>query len=349
MWLQDTGAVFITNLPEEEFRPGPGLSTLKPVSGVPEVHQAVCADTITQVPSPLDIPPGIVDWVRSVFSQVNARSSATLSRIPNIFETTLDHSLIAHLSEFGAPFRFPSDWIVNLDTHFLGGRYWGHWEIADLGILVVFRRKGEMLGTKIALLQSKRLYPDEIENAVDMHPMDYETGFGRLLASDSEYKSQIKPRTFNFSEESKYRALAYRNNQYEGILKYSEEHGIPVHYLLYNPLTLPFSVELPAASGNEKVPELKVGCRVIKAETLNGKLGHLKDSQHPSFRDAAGNPMASDFWTLHNFVADMVMGCKEGYVGGTNPLHDPGLFRVFSLRGGPISAAISITIDAPSQ
>ena len=70
---------------------------------------------------------------------------------------------------------------MNLDTHFLGGRYWGHWEVADIGILVVFRRKGQMLGTKIALIQSKRLYPDEIENAVDMHPMDYETGFRRLL------------------------------------------------------------------------------------------------------------------------------------------------------------------------
>ena len=78
---------------------------------------------------------------------------------------------------------------MNLDTHFLGGRYWGHWEVADIGILVVFRRKGQMLGTKIALIQSKRLYPDEIENAVDMHPMDYETGFRRLLSSDSEYKS----------------------------------------------------------------------------------------------------------------------------------------------------------------
>lgn len=303
---------------------------------------------MAQMPPPLDIPSGVIDWVRKVFSQVNARSSATISRIPNIFETTLDHSLIAHLAEFGAPFKFPSDWIVNLDTHFLGGRYWGHWEVADIGILVVFRRKGQMLGTKIALLQSKRLYPDEIENAVDMHPMDYETGFGRLLSSDSEYKSQIRSRTFHFSGDSKYRALEYRNGQYEAILKYTEDYAIPVHYLLYNPVNIPFKAELPASTGNEAIPETKVGCRVIKAETLDGKLNHLKHAQHPSFKDVAGSPMASDLWTLHNFVADMVMGCKEGYVGGSNPINDPGLFRIFSLRGGPISAAISITVDAPT-
>jgi hypothetical protein len=99
---------------------------------------------------PLNIPTAVIDWVRDIFKQVNARSAATLSRIPNTFETTLDHALIAHFAEFAAPFRFPSDWVVTLDTHFLGGRYWGHWEIADIGILVIFRREATILATKIA-------------------------------------------------------------------------------------------------------------------------------------------------------------------------------------------------------
>ena len=68
----------------------------------------------------------VLDWIRNVFAEVSHRAAATLSRIPTTYETTLDHNLIAHLAEFAAPFQFPSDWIVTLDTHYLGGgRYWG--------------------------------------------------------------------------------------------------------------------------------------------------------------------------------------------------------------------------------
>jgi hypothetical protein len=298
---------------------------------------------------PLNIPTAVIDWVRDIFKQVNARSAATITRIPNTFETTLDHALIAHLAEFAAPFRFPSDWIVSLDTHFLGGRYWGHWEIADIGILVIFRRKTTILATKIALLQSKRLYPDEIENAVDMHPVDYRVGFGRLLKSDSEYRSHIKQRTFHFSAESKYRALAYKDEQYIEILKYSQ--AVPVHYLLYNPLDVPHSALIPASAASATAPEMKVGCRVIKAEHLDSKLGavKLRKSSSPTFQQVAGTPLDPDFWTLHNFVADLVLGCQEGHLAGTNPFEDEALFRVFNLRSGPISAAISVTIDAPVE
>jgi hypothetical protein len=58
--------------------------------------------------------------------------------------------------------------------------------------------------------------------------------------------------------------------------------------------------------------------------------------------------VAYDFWALHNFVADLVIECKEGYIAGTNPMEDEGMFEVFNRRSGPIFAAISITIDAPA-
>jgi hypothetical protein len=66
--------------------------------------------------------------------------------------------------------------------------------------------------------------------------------------------------------------------------------------------------------------------------------------------ESAGKDAESDddFWTLHNFVADLVIECKEGYIAGTNPMEDRGLFRVLNQRSGAISAAISITIDAPA-
>jgi hypothetical protein len=71
---------------------------------------------------------------------------------------------IAEVSEHSAPVKFSSGWLVRLETHFLGGgRYWGRWEIADIGVLVVFRRAAVVQQTKIALLQSKRLYPVEAQ------------------------------------------------------------------------------------------------------------------------------------------------------------------------------------------
>lgn len=302
---------------------------------------------------PFAVPPPVLDWIRNVFAEVNRRSAATLTRIPTTFETTLDHGLIAHLSEYAAPFRFLSDWIVTLDTHYLGGgRYWGSWEIADIGMLVVFRRGGVIVGTKIALLQSKRLYPDEIENAVDMHPVDYGVGFGRLLASEGEYRAQVKPRLFHFSPQSRYRALEFRDEQYQGILDYGVKKKIPVYYLLYHPLDIPSSAALPAqAEEKNEAAEARVACRILKADTLDRKLAAagLKKAQHPAFATVAGAAadFDDDFWTLHNFVADLVIECKEGYIAGTTPTEDDGLFQVFNRRSGPISAAISITIDAP--
>ncbi len=303
---------------------------------------------------PFVVPPPILDWIRNVFAKVSRRSAATLSRIPTTYETTLDQSIIAHLSDFSAPFKFPSDWIVTLDTHYLGGgRYWGNWEIADIGILAIFRRKAEVLGSKIALLQSKRLYPDEIEIATDMHAIDYLVGFGRLFPSKGEYSSHVKQRVFHFSPSSKYRALAYQEEQYRAILQYGRKHGIPVHYLLHNPLDIPCTAVLPAnaeMTGDQTIA--RVACRVIKAETLDIKLGKtsLMETRHPSFTQVAGHSerFDGDFWTLDNFVADRVIGCQEGYIAGTNPTQDEGLLRVFTRRSGPISAAISITIDAPA-
>ncbi len=199
---------------------------------------------------------------------------------------------------------------------------------------------------------AKRLYPDEVENATDIQPIDYRAGFSRLLASESEYRSSVKPRTFHFSPDSKYRALEYASDQYAAVLDYTRSNGIPVHYHLYNPVTVPWTTELPAAAeASAHLRELTVGCRVINATALDVKLqrANLTKSQNPSFEQIGGSQSKLDeaFWTLHNFVADLVIGCKEGYLAGANPVEDMGLFRVFNLRSGPISAAISINIDAP--
>jgi hypothetical protein len=219
----------------------------------------------------------------------------------------------------------------------------------------MFRRKGVVERTKIALLQSKRLYPVESEAPAEDQAVDYEVGFGRLLESEQEFRSAIKQRKFTFAKESRYRALEYQGKQYQAILKYIQDEGVPVHYLFHNPLTLPSAAILPVEADKvkTKATSCDVGCRVVGAVTLDLRLqaAKLKHLENPSFAQSGGasERLDSSCWRLEHFVADLVLGCKEGYLGGTNPMEDSKLFRVFSRRSGPISAAISVTIDAPTE
>jgi len=63
-----------------------------------------------------------------------------------------------------------------MDIHYLGGmRHWGAWEIADIGVIVMLRRRGKVQRSKLGLLQSKRLYPAEQDYEEDQ-PVDYTDG-----------------------------------------------------------------------------------------------------------------------------------------------------------------------------
>jgi hypothetical protein len=56
-------------------------------------------------------------------------------------------------------------------------------------------------------------------------------------------------------------------------------------------------------------------------------------------------PENSAGWRLEEFVTELLIKCKEGYV--TSGGGDEGLFAVFNERAAPIAAAIGITFDAP--
>jgi hypothetical protein len=115
-------------------------------------------------------------------------------------------SFIDRFAGIASPFQFPSGWVVQVSTHYLGGgRHvsdWPplprRWEIADIGILVLFRQRGRLIRSKVALLQSKRLYPDELEWDEDS-PLDYMIGFGRLMQPDDDWADVIAPRPFSFT------------------------------------------------------------------------------------------------------------------------------------------------------
>jgi hypothetical protein len=111
--------------------------------------------------APLPIPADVIRWFRTVFAQCNRKLARTMSIVPNVAEPALDMALIDHLTQYGAPQVLDSGWTVRVDTHFLGGlrHFSGKWEIADIGLLVHYRKNGKVLRSKAAVLQSKRLYP----------------------------------------------------------------------------------------------------------------------------------------------------------------------------------------------
>jgi hypothetical protein len=299
----------------------------------------------------LRIPVDVREWIRGVFGACNYAVASKISRVPTAHETSLDLTLIERLSAFATPIRFESEWVVRLDAHYLGGgRHFGEWEVADVGLLVMFRRRGTLIRTKVALLQSKRLYPNEQDFSED-EAIDYMIGFGRLMRRDENYFSIIEPRRFTFTASSRYKAFRVGDRQFEVIRQYEEKYGIPVHYLLYHPLVLPHEVVIPVSVAEGLPVTCEAGCRVIAASTVNSTLGKFDSGYSPSFDDIRRIPASATKdgtwpgWRLEEFVAGRVIDCHEGYVA-TDP-DDQGLFRVFNRRAGPIAAAVAITFDAP--
>src|SRR5436190_1161126 len=108
------------------------------------------------------------------------------ARVPTVHEASLDLTFIERLSSYATPVRLDSEWLVRIDAHYLGGgRHFGEWEVADIGLLVIFRRGTKIVRTKVGLLQSKRLYPDEQEFNED-EAIDYMVGFARLMKAPEE-------------------------------------------------------------------------------------------------------------------------------------------------------------------
>lgn len=303
----------------------------------------------------IPLPPDVRRWVRDVFASCNTRIAGKMSRIPTAHETSLDMTFIEHFSEFAAPVRFPSEWMVSIDTHYLGGmRHFGNWEIADVGLLFVFRRGGKVVLTKVALLQSKRLYPVE-DSFNEDHPLFYAVGFGRLMPPDQPFNEIVAPRAFSFNQTSKYKALLVGDEQYEAIRKYEMAFKIPVHYLLYHPLTIPWTVTLPLTEISTDTTGVDVGCRVVPAADVRKALTNKSKGYSPVLGDLQfllPEPFTEQAnaagWRLEDFATELVLTCKQGYVV-ENAATNEGLFRIFNRRSGPIAAAIALTFDSPPE
>ena len=300
------------------------------------------------------IPADVLAFLETVFAQCNLKIAKKISKMPTVHETSLDLTFIEELSNFSAPVRLGSGWTVRIDTHYLGGgRHFGSWEIADIGFLVMFRNAGMLVRSKIALLQSKRLYPTETDFDEDL-PVDYLVGFGRLYESEQTHLSVAEPRTFTFAQSSRYQAITKDNDQYAHVEEFETRNGIPVHYMLYHPLRVPSSVSVPRTTTREPRRPNSIGCRIVRSGALREALGDYRSGHVPCYGELQfllPEPYSSKAhevgWRLEHFVAKLLVTCEEGYIArGRN---DDGLLTVFNRRVAPISAAIGITFDASEE
>lgn len=301
--------------------------------------------------SPFDaIPDVVVNYVRLVFESANDKVTNAMSLHPSMHEESLDHILIMELTA-SPPAFFAAERVgVSLESHWLGGRRMFHrWEIADIAFFVLMRRQGNLIARKVALLQTKRLYSEEIP-VTPLDESDYRIGIGRLADRTDRSVPLSAQRAFSFDRTSAYQATEAGHRQIEHIDEYFEVRGIPVYYGFYNPLTLPFKTAYPASDGRAPECRNEVGCRVLPADHVHGVIRKLEQGQSPSVDDLeaenafdAADPGSTLGWRLERFIADEVLRCRQGQL--FEDLVDPNLRALLYDRTAPITAAITITID----
>jgi hypothetical protein len=294
-------------------------------------------------------PAQVISYVRGIFAGANRRVSEKLARVPNCSEPSLDLTLIEHLTRYAAPRVVAPGWTVKLDVHFLGGlRHFHRWEIADIGVLVFAKQGAHVVGRKVALLQSKRLYPQS-HAVIEEELVDYQIGFANLLPTGPSAQSIATPHAFKFTDASMYKALRSEDDQYKAIRDYEAQKHIPVHYLFYNPWVVPATYPVPTPGSFSLGPRGNGGCRVVRSQDLRSVMLSKNEGTSPKFAEVAGlcGSAAAHLhgWRLEQFVAGLVMRCKEGHVF-TSMTQD--IESLFYRRSGPIAAAMSITVEGPS-
>lgn len=286
-------------------------------------------------------------YVNKVFGEANRRLSEKIARVPNCPEPSLDLSLIEHLSQYAGGQVVAPGWAVRIDIHYLGGlRHFYRWEVADIGVLVFAKAGSSVLSKKVALLQSKRLYPDR-HGVVEETEADYHIGFGRLLPGASSVPSIARPHSFDFTAGSAYQALRVGDEQFEAIKAYEAQRKIPVHYLLYNPWAVPVSYKLPLTHPPKLGPKANGGARVLPASALQATLAGKQHGYAPKFSDLtqaiSSRNTEAHGWRLEHFMSNLLMKCKQGAL--FDDLGEDNINALFNRRSGPIAAAVAVTVE----
>jgi hypothetical protein len=293
-----------------------------------------------------DIPPDVREWIRSVSKKCNSTATSTLADCPNIQEDYLDNSIVQALYAQSQRVRLNSGWTVEIETHFVGGlaHHW-RWEIADLAIFLCLRGAGLIHAQKLALLQSKRLYP---RNAVvrELVLEDFELGMGRLLDPEDAKRRLAKRTDYEFDADCRYQALLVRDEQYKRIKDYEAKNLLNVYYSFYNPPYFPYTKTLPSAATERFSGEISIGVRILGAASLRQEFDIRADSYRPTPADLLLINLSYG-WALEDFVADHLLNCTEGNLFQSRS--EERIQNLLSRRTGAIMAATVIRIEPPSD
>jgi hypothetical protein len=249
------------------------------------------------------------------------------------------------MSKFSSAQTLGDGWTVRIDSHFLGGmRHFGRWEIADIGVMVHMKLAPGERKSKVALFQSKRLYPTG-KTIREEGQADYRTGIARLADPEDDVLSLSFPTEYRFSSKSRYDAITKDSNQVGLIDQYQQQTRLRVYYQLYNPWTVPYAQDIPLAGYAPPTGSPTLGVRVIPADRLHSALA-ASETLHPSLAELEQlAPLPSFGWRLEDFMCDEVLACREG--DEFQGVEDGRIQTLFYRRTGAISAAVALTIESP--
>lgn len=300
---------------------------------------------------PFQVPEQVREHVRNVFAHVNDRVTKKISLTPNVPEESLDIAFIENLSDFAGPIIVAPGWAVRIAAHFIGSiRHCRRYEIADIGVVVVFKKASTILRRKLVLLQSKRLYPLS-HNVIEFDEYDYELGLALVTRDASKEASIFSTLEFVFDEHSRYGAIKSKNEQCTAIQEHFEQTSIPVHYMMYNPLLIPWRTAYPVSDSGASFPKRQFGTRVIDSLAVHQIIDAHGKNYSPQLLDFLGrsegttNDQAAFGWALEDFFANEVINCHQGYVYDREK--DVGLQRLFGRKSGPIFCVVEITVEQP--
>lgn len=135
-------------------------------------------------------------------------------------------------------------------------------------------------------------------------------------------------------------ALQAGSHQSGLVDQFNASFGDAVYYLLYNPPRTPLTVEYPLRQ-RIRVDEAPLGCRVLEAGYVHGKLAELCEGLSPTL---ASIGQASG-WTLEYWAADLLLTCKVGRM--FDDANDRDVRYLLERRSGPIGAALAASITLP--
>ncbi len=302
----------------------------------------------SSVRADLRLPSDVQAFLLQLLSECNRRISHQLSAFPNAHEEALDLLFISHFAHMQGAIKFGSGWVLRIDAHYIGGgRHYRTWEVADIGLMAMFRQKGRIVRSKLIFLQSKKLYASPLK--LRLYDPYHRAGMGRLLVTEQEHQELVEPKLLKYSESSRYRALQLKDEQQRAMSAFSRRYNVPLHYLLYNPSLIPWAIQTPLEA-LPTINENKVGARIVP-KTLLDRMAQTKGANYsPSYKDVKDafrrRPASQEFeggWRMENFICDSFISGSEGLVD-ESPNFEV-MVNLMSQKSSPISSALSITFD----